>query len=256
MRKQVKQWCEIKAKDDDAAEVWIYDEIGEDWYGEGVTAKRLVGDINALDVANIALHINCPGGSVFDGQAIYTALKRHPATVTTYIDGVAASIASVVALAGDTVIMPNNAMMMIHDPWALALGNSTEMRKMADTLDKVAETILNVYDDRSTKTRDELAAAMAAETWLTAADAIEYGFADEVTSEMRIAASFDLSRFKHPPAAFADVATKGDDTATVDAEDTDASPAEGDEPAAAKASSGTSKRPDPMVGRYYSRKGR
>lgn len=203
MPKPEHKWYDIKAKSEDVAEVWIYDEIGEDWFGEGITAKRFVEEITALEVSDIALHINSPGGSVFDGQAIYTALKRHSAKVTTYIDGLAASIASVVAMAGDTIIMPSNAMMMIHDPWAITLGNSTEMRKMADTLDKVSETILNVYAERSDKPREEIAAAMAAETWLTASDAAEYGFVDDITSDMRIAASFDLSRFRHVPAGFA-----------------------------------------------------
>lgn len=203
MKKADTKWYDIKAKSDDVAEVWIYDEIGEDWLGEGITAKRFVEEVNALEVPEIALHINSPGGSVFDGQAIYTALKRHSARVTTYIDGIAASIASVVAMAGDTIVMPSNTMLMIHEPWAVALGNSADMRKMADTLDKVGETILNVYAERSDKPREEIAAAMAAETWLTAADALEYGFADEVTNEMRIAANFDLSRFRHAPADFA-----------------------------------------------------
>ena len=225
------KWYDIKAASDDIAEVWIYGEIGEDLSGKSIAAKRFIADLDALKVGEIALHINSHGGSVFDGQAIYTALKRHPADITTYIDGLAASIASVVALAGDRVIMPSNAMMVIHDPWALAIGSSGDMRKMADTLDKVAETILNVYDERSPKTREELAAAMAAETWLTAAEAAEYGFADEVTAEMRIAASFDLSRFRNAPddwqARVCEGAAQTKDTASGDAEDPPASPAEG-----------------------------
>jgi ATP-dependent Clp protease protease subunit len=201
----MKQWYEIRALAADRAEVWIYEEIGENFWGEGLSAKKFVNELNALDVSAIDLHINSPGGSVFDGQAIYNALRRHKAEVTTYIDGLAASIASVVALAGDRVVMPSNAMMMIHNPWGMAIGYAGDMRSMADTLDKVRETILNVYDEHSTKTRDELSAAMDAETELTAADALDYGFIDEVGGALRIAAQLDMSRFQHPPVALADI---------------------------------------------------
>jgi ATP-dependent Clp protease protease subunit len=224
----MKQWYEIKAKAADAAEVWIYEDIGESFWGEGLSAKRFVTELNALDVSEIALHINSSGGSVFDGQAMYSALRRHRAEITTYIDGLAASIASVVALAGDYLVMPSNAMMMIHDPWGMVMGFASDMRSMADTLDKVRDTILNVYEEHSTKTREDLSAAMAAETWLTAEDALEFGFIDEVTSEVKLAAHFDLSRYQHPPAALADLTQ---DTAPEAAEAPGVSAAEATVPA-------------------------
>jgi ATP-dependent Clp protease protease subunit len=229
----MKKWYEIKAQVGGVAEVWIYKEIGEGLFGEGVAAKTFVPELNAITAGQIDLHINSPGGNLFDGQAIYNALVRHPAAVTTYVDGIAASIASVIALAGDTVVMPSNAMLMIHNPIGSVLwGNSDEMRRTADVLDKVRETILNVYEEHSTKDREELAAAMDAETWLTAADAVEYGFADEVGAELKLAARYDLSHFRNAPVALATTGP-GDDTPAEDttppepAEDSVQVPAEG-----------------------------
>lgn len=203
-------WYEIKnAAADDVAEVYIYDQIGENWFGEGVTAKSFVEEINALKVARIDLHLNSPGGSVFDGVAIHNALLRHPAAVTTYIDGLAASIASVIALAGDKVVMADNALFMIHNPWGMAYGDSTEMRKYADTLDKIRDTLVNTYAAKTGMGRDEIVAALNAETWYTAQEAQAAGFADEVSEPLRAVASFDLSRFgfQHVPAARAPQST-------------------------------------------------
>lgn len=200
-----RKWYEIRAAADGPAELWIYDDIGESLWGEGVAAKTFVPELNAITAAQIDLHINSYGGNVFDGMAIHNALRRHPANVTTYIDGVAASIASIVALAGDEIIMPSNAMLMIHNPvGSVYWGSEQEMRQMADSLHQIKEAMLNVYDENSTKGRAELAAAMDAETWLTAADAIEYGFAKGEAAPLQMAACakpLDLGRFKHIPAA-------------------------------------------------------
>lgn len=199
----MKDWYEIRNAASPKAEVWIYEDIGENWWGEGLTAKKFVSELNAITAGEIDLHVNSYGGSVFDGHTIYNALVRHPANVTTYIDGVAASIASVVALAGDTIIMPANAMLMIHDPLGMCCGGAEEMRSYADVLEKVRDTILNVYAEHSTKTRDELSAAMTAETWMTADDAVEYGFISEVAQPLKMAAhspSQIVARFKNAPA--------------------------------------------------------
>lgn len=213
--KPERKWCEINAQSGAVAEVWIYEEIGTDFWGEGLTAKKFVEDLAALDVEHIALHINSPGGSVFDGQAIYNAIERHPATVTSYIDGLAASIASVIALAGDTVEMAQNALFMIHDPYGFAMGTSADMRQMAGVLDKVGETILGVYARKTDIDPGEIAAAMAAETWFTAAEAEAAGYVDSVAAPVKAAA---LSRFdfkslgyRHVPDALSKMTT--DDTA-------------------------------------------
>ena len=196
-------WYEIKAKAEDRAEVYIYEQIGEDLFGEGVVAKQFVEELAALEVAQIDLHINSPGGSVFDGQAIFNAIDRHPANVTSYIDGVAASIASVVALAGDRVVMARNALFMIHDPFALTVGTAADMRKMADVLDQVAQTILGVYVAKTGADEEEIASAMAAETWYSADEALATGFVDEVAEPLRLAAlqrwDFKALGFRNAP---------------------------------------------------------
>lgn len=198
-------WYEIKAKADNRAEVYIYEQIGEDLFGEGVVAKQFVEELAALEVAQIDLHVNSPGGSVFDGQAIFNAIDRHPATVTTYIDGVAASIASVVALAGDRVVMAHNALFMVHDPFAFTMGTATDMRKMADVLDQVAQTIRGVYVAKTGADEKYIAAAMEAETWYTADEALETGFVDEVAEPLRLAAlqrwDFKALGFRNAPPA-------------------------------------------------------
>lgn len=191
---------------EETAEIFIYEQIGEDWWsGEGVTAKAFCKEIAALKVANIDLHINSPGGSVFDGQAIYNALKRHPANVTTYVDGIAASIASVIALAGNKVVMAGNSLFMIHNPWGVTQGTSEDMRKYADVLDKVRDTIVSVYREKCGMSDEEIVAAMDAETWMSAEEAMAFGFVDEITQEMKMAAlaNFDFKAlgFKHPPQA-------------------------------------------------------
>ncbi|PKE61557.1 Clp protease ClpP [Macrococcoides caseolyticum] len=136
----------MKVLNESTAEIDIYGAIeSEGWFSES-SAKRFNNELKELgDVSKIYLNINSPGGDVFEGQAIYSMLKRHKAHIVARIDGCAASIASVIAMAGDTVSMPNNAMLMIHDPWTFAIGNSREMRKVADDLDKINESIVNTY---------------------------------------------------------------------------------------------------------------
>jgi ATP-dependent Clp endopeptidase proteolytic subunit ClpP len=194
-------WYSIKAKSDDVTEVFVYEQIGEDWSGEGVTAKQFVKDFAAIKSPNISLRINSPGGSVFDGQAIANAIKRHPASVTAYIDGLAASIASVIAIAGDRCVMADNALLMVHNAWAVAAGNAADLRDMAEVLDKVDGSIVAAYVEKSGQDEEAVRAVMADETWFTADEAFAFGLIDEVGEGMRLAASFDLSRFKHPPAA-------------------------------------------------------
>lgn len=185
-------WYKIRNADNGVAEVYIYEQIGEDWWtGDGVTAKQFAQDLRAITAANIHLHINSPGGLVFDGQAIHTTLRNHPATVTTYIDGLAASIASVIALAGDHVIMAENALFMIHDPSGGCLGTADDMRKMAAALDAIKDSIVTVYE-RTGQDRALLEQAMADETWYTAAEALQAGFVDEVAGPQQVAAALTL----------------------------------------------------------------
>ena len=158
----------------------IYGQIGDDYWGDGVNAKTFVTDLDALGNVDLDVHINSPGGAVFDGQAIFNRLKQHPGTVNVYIDGLAASIASVIAMAGKKIYMSESAMLMIHNPIGLVYGESEEMRKNADTLDKIKATILNAYTSKSSLLDSELSLLMDNETWLTAEEAEEYGFIDEI----------------------------------------------------------------------------
>lgn len=193
-------WYSISAKaGESTAEVMIYDEIGL-W---GVTAKEFVDEINALDVKSISLRLNTPGGSVFDGNAIFNALKRHPAAITTHIDGLAASMGSVIALAGDEVHMAENALYMIHNPWTLAIGDADELRSTADVLDKLRDGIVATYRQKTGEEVDAITSAMEAETWFTAEEAKAFGFVDEITGKKEAKATATIkaamARFKNPP---------------------------------------------------------
>lgn len=171
-----RDWYRIENATDAKAEVWIYDEIG--WFG--VTATDMVDELTKITADSIDVHINSPGGSVFDGIAIYSTLRQHPATVNVIIDSLAASIASVIAMAGDTVTIAPNGMMMIHDGLGVAFGNAAEHRDMADLLDKVSDNIASVYAARTDQTADEWRAVMLDEKWYTADEALDAGLVDRI----------------------------------------------------------------------------
>lgn len=194
-------------QDEDArhAEILIYDEIASGCIADVlglVSAKRFVSDLMALDVDTITLRINSPGGDVFDGVAIYNALRDHDARVSVKVDGLAASIASVIMLAGDERHVGIGAKVMIHNPWCMTMGESSDMRKTADLLDDIRDGILDVYVDRTGADRDELAAAMGAETWFSSKDALAMGFAtavdESVDSEVAVR---NIARFDERVAA-------------------------------------------------------
>ena len=188
-------WYTIRARNS-GAEVLIYDEIG----AYGISARGFLAELGALpEGAAIDLRINSPGGSVFDAVAIHNALSRHAGTVTVWIDGIAASAASYIAMAGDEIVMPENAFLMIHDPSGLVMGTAADMRDMAGTLDKIAASMMRGYAARSGKPGDEIVAFMAAETWFDAAEALEAGLATRMAEPVRIAASFDIGRFRNAP---------------------------------------------------------
>jgi ATP-dependent Clp protease protease subunit len=191
----MKTWFTIKALADDSAEISIFDEIGM-W---GVSAKDFINDfrkVNAqkVNAQKVTLLINSPGGSVFDGLAIYNVLRQSKADITVRVMGVAASAASFIAMAGKKIVMPKNSFMMVHNPMAVAIGNADEMREWADTLDKIAASLVGIYTARTGKSEDEIKALLDAETWMTADEAVELGFADEVEPEMRMTALFETER--------------------------------------------------------------
>lgn len=188
------KWYEMKALANGATEIYVFDEIGY-W---GVTAKDFARDLKEVKPnGSIDLHINSPGGSVTDGIAIFNLLKNHSATVNVVIDGLAASMASVIAMAGDTITMPENALMMIHNPWGGAMGDAEELRKTADVLDKMKSALISAYVNKTGKDTAEISALMDSETWMTGAEAVEMGFATQVTDEVLLAASFDISKLEN-----------------------------------------------------------
>jgi len=197
-------WFEIRNAKEDSADLYIYDVVGDSWTGND--AATFVKALAGLKKKKINCRINSPGGSVFDGVAIYNALRNHEGGVTTYIDGLAASIASVIALAGDKVVMADSAMMMIHNPWTLAMGDAGEMRKTADVLDQIKETLINAYAAKTGKEREVIAADMEKETWFTARQAKDYGLVNEIEGGMKIAACasaeiIDILGIKNAPAS-------------------------------------------------------
>jgi ATP-dependent protease ClpP protease subunit len=197
-------WFKIEAKakgSKEASKIYIYDMIGEGFFEEGVSAKAFARELDRIDSDQIQVHINSPGGNYFDAMAIYNSLLRHPANVTSIVDGHAASAASVVALAGNEVIMAQGAQMMIHNASGIAMGNSADFRKVAEDLDKLNASMASVYQAKGGGKQDDWRALMDAETWMTAQEAVDHGLADRVEqvrvpAEVKPQASWDLSRFK------------------------------------------------------------
>ena len=163
-------------------DIYLYDAIGE-W---GVSAQDFVNALRGVVTGTITMYVNCEGGEVFDGLAIYEALRRHPANVTAFVDGIAASAASFVVMAADRIVMAERARMMIHDAHGIVMGNARDMRSMADLLDALSDTIADIYAERSGKTREDWRAAMQASeggpdgTWYDAKAAVKAKLADEM----------------------------------------------------------------------------
>lgn len=172
-------WYQISNADesDGVAHIRIYETIGG-WFG--ATAKEFVDELDQIAAAEIVVSINCKGGDVFDGIAIYNALRMHPAKVTTQVDSLAASIASVIAQAGDTRQMVSHSQMMIHTAWGLMIGTAAEARAYADLLDRQSDNIANIYADRAGKPAAGFIELMQAETWLSDEEAVDKGLADEI----------------------------------------------------------------------------
>lgn len=192
----------MNRKSAENAEILLYGPIGPSFWGDSVTGAQFVKDLRALgEVKNIDLRINSEGGSVFDAAAIYNALKENSATVTAHVDGMALSAASVVLQAGDQRVMAENAMVMIHDPWSVVVGDASSMRKEADLLDSIKSTIVNVYVARSGNDAVQIERMMTDETWMTADEAMSYGFVDSISENLKVAAYFDPTRcgFRRPP---------------------------------------------------------
>lgn len=181
-------------------EIWLYDPVGERMFSDGMSDKRFQKELTALGKVDlINLHINSPGGDVFQGFAIFNMLNAHPAKIVVDIDGVAASISSIIAMAGDTIRIAKNAMMMIHDPQGAAAGTSEDLRRRAALMDTVKVNLAQTYVNRTGQKLADVEAWMSDETWLTSDAAVQYGFADQITEASQITAFFDMQNFRNVP---------------------------------------------------------
>ncbi len=179
----------------------LYDPI-DSWGGDwGVSAKEFTAALDEIpDATQITLHINSPGGEVYEAVAILNALRNHPASVTAVVDGIAASAASFIAAGADQVVMGQNTQLMIHDAWGICIGAAVDMRSTGDLLDKLSDNIASIYAAKSGTDTAVWRAAMLAETWYSADEAVAAGLADRVEGEPPATEAlnrFDLSRFKH-----------------------------------------------------------
>ncbi len=168
--------------EDNKAKLFIYgDIVSYEWYDNDVSASGFKEDLEALgDISELDVHINSYGGSTFEGLAIYNLLKQHKAKINVYIDGIAASAASIIAMAGDKIYVPSTALIMIHNCWTYTGGNAKELRKTADDMDKIAEAYKAAYLSKINITEEKLEELLEAETYLTSKECVEMGFADEI----------------------------------------------------------------------------
>ena len=183
-------WYNLKAAADKTPVLSIFDDIG----AYGVSAKSFLNDLRAVTTDEVDVEINSPGGDVFAGLAIYNGLRASGKKINVKVLGLAASAASLVAMAGDTIEMPENAFMMIHNPWGFAMGGADEMRNTADVLDKIGTGLVSTYAKRTGKTDQEITALLDAETWMTAQEAVDAGFATSVTPALAVKASYSEDR--------------------------------------------------------------
>jgi len=214
----------MTAKAGGELEILLYSVIGEDyWTGDGITSKKFAEDLKAAgSVSKIRLRVNSPGGNVMDGLAMFNTLLAHPATVIAQVDGLAASIASVIIMSASQIDIGENSLLMIHNPSTLVAGDANEMRKMAETLDVVKSSMIRAYRRKTTKSELEIGQLMDSETWWSGSQAVEAGFADRVinqddSEDEDLAAAVRtpiFAKFRHPPARVAQIAARhagGDD---------------------------------------------
>lgn len=181
---------------DGTLEITIYGDIGESWWDDkGITPKSVKQEMDdAGDYDKLSVRINSPGGNAFDGVAIYNVLRAPKKPVAVIVDGIAASAASIIAMAGDTVTMGTGSMMMLHNPWTFAMGNAADLRAQADVLDQIADSMADIYVARSGKTKKEVRDILDAETWLSAQEAVDEGFATEVAETPESAKALAMAK--------------------------------------------------------------
>lgn len=190
----MKNWYTITNAAKGPTVVEIMGPIGNTWDGEGVTAQKFIKDFKAIKGDEVILNVNSPGGSLFDGLAIYTAMAASGKKITAKVMGVAASAASLLIMAAQKIQMPKNTHLMIHKAGGGKYGNADDMRAMADVLDSLDKSIAATYAARTGKSEDDVMALLnQGDTWLTAEDAVKQGFADEATELVKVTAEFDMA---------------------------------------------------------------
>lgn len=229
------KWFNVKKKDDDTGEVYIYGEIvDEKWFSTDVTPTDFIEELKNLgDIDYIDLYVNSYGGNVYAGIAIYNILKRHKAVITAHVDGIAASIASVVIQSADEIRIPKTAMIMVHKPWSIAIGDADEMKKVSEILDQIQVNIEEAFLERGKVNEKKLKDFINNETWFTGEEAVKEGFADTIEPNKKVNASMkndkifinkqeiNTDHFKHfPKEKFEFVEDKPEDDKT-DANDAD-----------------------------------
>ncbi len=187
------KWYNIQNKAGNSADIYIFDEIGT----YGVTAQDFISEIKGLKDMPINLRINSLGGDVFDGMAMYNVIKRRESKTTVYIEGIAASIATIIALGADEVVMAENSLFMIHNAWGGASGEAKDMRKTAETLEKITSELTDIYVKKTGLSYDAVAQMMDEETWLNAEEAYKLRFIDTISDSIKVAAKYDVSKFKN-----------------------------------------------------------
>ncbi len=186
-------WYNIKNLNKTSTEVVIYDEIGS-W---GIDSKTFIEEVKDISTEEVLLRINSPGGSVIDGLSIHDAIKRMPQKVTAKIEGLAASIASVIAVAADEVTMSQNSLFMIHNVWGGESGGAKDMRKAADLMEKMGDRLVNIYVGKTGKDESEIRSWMDEETWFTSDEALEAGFINSIDEPIALAAKFDIKKLNY-----------------------------------------------------------
>lgn len=189
---------------DGQAELYLYDaivdsELEAEFWG-GVTPKSFIQALKDIDADTIHIRVNSPGGSVFAARAMEQALREHKARIVAHVDGVAASAASFLVMAADEIVMAPGAMMMIHKAWTVAMGNADDLVNTADLLDKIDGTLASTYAARSGESVDKITDMMAAETWFTAQEAVDFGLADSVAENVKAQQKWNLSAYSKAPA--------------------------------------------------------
>lgn len=188
-KKHVEQLKKIPQKfnvthdeESETTNITIYGVIGSSWFSESFSASDIDKALNEAGSNNIIVNLNSPGGDAFDGISIFNRLKRHKGKVTVYVDGYACSAASIIAMAGDEIIMQLGSMMMIHEATSIIWGSKRDMRKEADVLEELEEGLIDIYMTKTNLSRDEVKEKINNETWMSASTAVELGFANEVSS--------------------------------------------------------------------------